>query len=150
MNQLEKRKALKQVPPLEVLLLLSLGDPTNWTRVHQMRDDLANETPSILDAWILAQKTRWFGWLLFTLYRSLSPPSFFFCPTTLNCIFKANNQKVSNCWMFCHVELDSVIHMEISYRVPSKFRIIFFVFWQWASLIGPSQKNSENLEAAQV
>jgi hypothetical protein len=70
----------------------------------------------------------------------------FFCPTTLNCILKAN-QKGFKLLNVCHVELDSVMDMEISFRVPSKVRI-FFNFLQWASLIGPSQKNSKNLEAA--
>jgi hypothetical protein len=86
--------------------------------------------------------------VFFPLYRSLLPPSFF-GPTTLNCFLKAN-QKVSKLLNVCHVELDSVIDMETSFRVPSKVRIFFFCFLQWASLIGPSHKNSENLDDALV
>jgi hypothetical protein len=63
----EEEGTRARCPPLEVLvlLLLSLGDPTNWMRVQQMRVDLADETPSVLDAWILAQKTIMIWMILF-------------------------------------------------------------------------------------
>ncbi len=153
MNQLEKRKALELGGPTwgPSTIIKSWGPPpTNWMRVHQMRVDLADETPSVLDTWILAQKTIWFGWLFF--FHNTAPfyhlP--FFCPTTLNCILKAKPKgfKLLN---ICCVEnwiVWSIWKLVLECLPRSEF--IFFCFLQWASLIGPSQKNSENLEPAQV